>query len=448
MQIALSDSQPPTSITQKTVFSRTAVLEDFVTSYRSRLASNSIRRETLNGKAKFGIEGGGKELPQVAIARVFRKGDYYSGYYRDQTFAMRTGVATVEKLFAALYGDAENDIYSGGRQMNNHFTTAFNDADGNWLKQADMYNLASGLAPLGGNITHALGLALATKMYKENPNLKDRELFSSNGTEVSICTVGDATTSEGVFFEALNAACVMKIPFVYVIFDDGHGISVPTKYQTTKESISEVLEGFRINEKGEGAYLYTAKGWNYEELCRCFEEGIAKVRETHNPAVFHIQECTQPNGHSTSGSHERYKSPERLQWEKDADGIELFQKWIIEQKFATAEEMTQLRTEIEKEVKISIRTAWNNFSHPIKQEIKTVRGIYEDIKRNIADDLVWQVIKDLETAYNPALADVVKNVEQLLMLTKGTDLASLRQLDSWHERVSSKLKKTICYQSI
>ncbi|MEL6256987.1 MAG: thiamine pyrophosphate-dependent enzyme, partial [Bacteroidota bacterium] len=235
----------------KAKYNKEDVLKDFTICYKSRLASNSMRKEALSGKAKFGIEGGGKELPQVALAKVFQKGDYYSGYYRDQTFMLRKGISNVEQLFAALYGDAVHDPFSGGRQMNNHFATPFIDRDGNWIDHTQQYNVASALAPLAGNVTHALGLALASKKYRENPEQTDARLFSKNGNEVSICTVGDATTSEGVFFEALNAAGVMKVPLVYVIYDDGHGISVPTKYQTTKESISEILEGFRINEKGE-----------------------------------------------------------------------------------------------------------------------------------------------------------------------------------------------------
>lgn len=394
-----------------------------------------MRKEVLSGKAKFGIEGGGKELTQVALAKAFQKGDYFSGYYRDQTFMLSLGLATVEQLFASLYGDANNDPYSGGRQMNNHFATAFIDEEGNWTNHTERYNIASALSPLGGNITHALGLALASKKYKEQANLPHAELFSRSGNEVSICTVGDATTSEGVFFEALNAACVMKIPFVYVIYDDGHGISVPTKYQTTKESISEILEGFRIDERGEGAYLYTAKGWDYEGLCRTFVEGISKSRKTHQPAVFHIQECTQPNGHSTSGSHERYKSASRLQWEKDADGIEAFQQWIVEQGLATHDQLEELKARLKQEVKASIKQAWKVYTQPIKEAIKQVAGIYQMIQsQHQLEEHLMEHMKGLQSLFHPVLGDVMKHVEESLMYLTGMDSESVRNLQDWHQR--------------
>ncbi|MEM6803415.1 MAG: thiamine pyrophosphate-dependent enzyme [Bacteroidota bacterium] len=417
------------------------VLKDFISCYQSRLASNSMRKETLGGKAKFGIEGGGKELPQIALAKVFQKGDYYSGYYRDQTFMLRKGISNVEQLFAALYGDAVHDPFSGGRQMNNHFASPFIDKEGNWIDQTESYNIASGLAPLGGNISHALGLALATKKYRENPNQTDAHLFSKNGNEISICTVGDATTSEGVFFEALNAAAVMKVPLVYVIYDDGHGISVPTKYQTTKESISEILEGFRINKEGEGAYIYTAKGWDYEGLIEVFEEGIAKVRETLNPAIFHIQECTQPNGHSTSGSHTRYKSKERLQFEKDADGIEALQKWILQNGFATEEEILAIRKRIEQEVKTSIKKAWNVHSAPVEEAMDKLSSIYTRIKSHSVDEFeLITYIEDLKDLFYPVLSDLIKHAEHVMMLAAGNERIDLGELEQWYEHYKSLIE--------
>lgn len=420
--------------TKKKPLNKADILEDFKTCYSSRLASNAIRREVLRGRGKFGIGGAGKELTQVAIARAFKKGDYYSGYYRDQTFMLAKGISNTQQIFASLYGDSINDTFSGGRQMVNFAATPWIDEEGNWLQLKDQFNVASGMASLGGNITHALGLALASKKFRENPNQTNGDLLSVNGNELSICTVGDATTSEGIFFEALNAACVMKIPFVYVIFDDGHGISVPTKYQTTKESISEILEGFRVNEKGQGCDIYTAKGWDYQEMCAVFDKGLDKVRNTHIPAVFHIQECTQPNGHSTSGSHERYKSKDRLQWEKEWDGIELLEKLIIKKKITSLEEMAEIKKDIDKQVKASIKEAYKEYSSPVKKAIQEVTPIYQSIQAEIgATEDIIEVIKDLENAFNPALSDVLKNVEWMLMLTQQQNSPGLSTLRDWHQ---------------
>ncbi len=297
------------------VTDKATILNDLRIIALSRELSITMRKEVLTGKAKFGIGGAGKELVQIAMAKSFEKGDFWSGYYREQTFMLAKGLATPESFFAALYGDAANDIYSGGRQMNNHFSTPLVDADGEWLAHQEQYNVMSSISALAGQIPHALGAALASKKFKEN-QLLDAPKLSNNGTEVSFCIMGDASTSEGVFFESVNAAGVMKVPIAFIIQDDGFGISVPTKYQTTKGSISEVLEGFRINEKGEGLDIYNVKGWDYPALCDTFEKGIEKIRKTHTPAIFHVQECTQPLGHSTSGSHQRYKTAERLNLEK------------------------------------------------------------------------------------------------------------------------------------
>lgn len=415
-------------------FDKVEVLKDFEIAFKSRIASDNIRRETLTGKAKFGLGSAGKELPQLAIARYFELGDYYSGYYRDATFMMRKELATVESIFAGLYGDVFNDPYSGGRQMVNHFATPFIKKDGSWNDQTNQYNVASSLSPLAGNVTHALGIALASKKYRELPTQTNAELFSNNGNEISICTLGDATTSEGAFFEALNAAGVMKVPLAFVIFDDGHGISVPTKYQTTKESISDILEGFRVDSKGDGAYIYTAMGWNYEELCTVFEEGLKKVRETHTPAVFHIKECTQPNGHSTSGSHQRYKSKERLKWEKEQDGLVFFENWIINQKLATSEELHALKKDWRIQVKESIQNAWNNFIAPAAKDAEELKFLYADITKehqNEQDILLY--VNSLKELTNPLTSHLLKHAEQLMMDTFGKESESLSKLSDWIE---------------
>lgn len=410
-------------------------LVDLEVCWKSRYASNDIRKEVLSGKAKFGIEGGGKELAQICLAKVVNPGDYFSGYYRDQTFMLATGLSTISDLFAALYSNEDHDPFSGGRQMNNHFATAFIDTDGNWIDQTTSINVASGLAPLAGNITHALGIALASQKYKQHSNREQAQLFTKNGNELSVCTIGDATTSEGVFFEALNAACVMKVPLIYVIYDDGHGISVPTKYQTTKESISTILEGFRINDKGEGAYIYTARGWNYEELNEVFTEGFNKVRDTNNPAVFHIKECTQPNGHSTSGSHNRYKSKERLEWEEEYDCIKQFESWLISQTEVTQAELEEKKSIWQKEVKTEIKSTWTNTTQSVQQEQSELLEIYEELKSLIKDNLeLTRAIEEFKELHYPVLSDLLKHAETVIMLSIKIEPKHLEKLEAWHQK--------------
>ncbi len=415
-------------------------LTDLEFCWKSRYASNAIRKEVLNGKAKFGIEGGGKELAQVCLAKAMNPGDYYSGYYRDQTFMLATGLCSVSDLFAALYSDEENDPFSGGRQMNNHFATAFIDSEGKWIDHTNSINVASGLAPLAGNVTHALGIALASQRYKQNPHQHQADLFTKNGNELSVCTVGDATTSEGVFFEALNAACVMKVPMIYVIYDDGHGISVPTKHQTTKESISEILEGFRINDAGEGAYIYTARGWNYEELNQVFTEGFNKVRDTNNPAVFHIKECTQPNGHSTSGSHNRYKSKERLAWEAKYDCNTQFESWIIANTELTQQELNEKKSVWQKEVKAEIKTAWSKATKQVNKGLAELELIYDELKPKAKDEFeLIRFLEDIKEFHHPVISDLLNHAETVLMLSIDIDAEHLNKLKNWHRRYSHLL---------
>jgi TPP-dependent pyruvate/acetoin dehydrogenase alpha subunit len=319
------------------------VLTDFWICCVSREASLLGRKEVLGGKAKFGILGDGKEVPQVALARFFQKGDWRSGYYRDQTWMFATGISTVEDFFAQLYADTENDPFSGGRQMNCHYATPIIDKNGKWLSQDDRYNISADISSTGGQMARSVGLAQASAWYRKHHDLGRTNQMSNDGNEICFVTIGDASTSEGVFWEALNAAAVIKAPLAVCIWDDGYGISVPTALQTTKQSISRLLEGFHIDENGEGIYLYTAKAWDYPGLCEMYERGVQKVRKNHLPAVFHIQEVTQPLGHSTSGSHERYKSPERLQWEVDMDCIVKMADWMVDAEIATRQTIDDLR---------------------------------------------------------------------------------------------------------
>lgn len=359
------------------------VLTDYWICCVSREASMLGRKEVLGGKAKFGIFGDGKEIPQVALAKAFRKGDWRSGYYRDQTWMFALGLSSVEAFFAQLYSDPANDPFSGGRQMNCHFATPLLGADGRWLSQTDRYNSSADISPTGGQMARAVGLAQASAWYRHFPELGEQFAMSQAGQEVCFVSIGDASTSEGVFWESINAAAVVKAPMAVSVWDDGYGISVPIALQTAKQSISRLLEGFHVDENGEGIYLYTAKGWDYPGLCEMYERGIQKVRKHHLPAVFHIQECTQPQGHSTSGSHERYKSPERLQWEKEYDCITRMASWIAEIGLASAQSLEDIREQAVRYTRECKDRAWNDFVRPLRARKQQLNGIVEALPESI-----------------------------------------------------------------
>lgn len=352
------------------------VLSDFWICCVSREASILGRKEVLSGKAKFGIVGDGKEVPQVAMARYFQKGDWRSGYYRDQTWMFATGISTVEEFFAQLYADTNNDPFSGGRQMNCHFATPIIDKEGRWLSQDDRYNISADISSTGGQMARSVGLAQASTWYRKHADLGRQMQASQDGNEVCFVTIGDASTSEGVFWEAINAAAVIKAPMAVSVWDDGYGISVPTSLQTTKQSISRLLEGFHIDENGEGIYLYTCKAWDYPGLCEMYERGIQKVRKNHLPAVFHIQEVTQPTGHSTSGSHERYKTPERLKWETEADCIVRMADWMVEAGIATREVLDELRQNAIQYTRACKQRAWEAFIGPVREKKQQLIALF------------------------------------------------------------------------
>jgi len=338
------------------------VLEDYRIAMISREASLLGRREVLTGKAKFGIFGDGKEVAQIAMAKFFKAGDYRAGYYRDQTFMFSTGLASVEQFFSQLYADPDvhHDPFSAGRQMVSHFATRFTDETGNWLDLANRKNITSDMAPTASQMPRAVGLALASKLFRQTPQLKGFDNLSHNGNEICFCTIGDASTSEGHFWEAINAAGVQQIPLAVFVWDDGYGISVPKKYQTTKGSISAALRGMQKEDKTNGINIYKVKGWDYAGMCEVFESALHKMRETHVPAVFHVEEITQPQGHSTSGSHERYKDPKRLEWEREWDCIKKFKEWITENNIATADELSDIEHEAKDFTRASKQRAWEN----------------------------------------------------------------------------------------
>ena len=349
---------------------RKTVLEDYRTALASREVSLLGRREVLTGKAKFGIFGDGKEIAQVALAKFFQKGDFRIGYYRDQTLMFALGTSNIGDYFAQLYADVENDPYSGGRNMNSHFSTPFVNDKGDWLPLADTYNVSADIAPTAGQMVRGLGLAFASKFFRNANPEPAFEGLTNQGNEVCFCTIGDASTSEGHFWETINAAGVLQVPLAVIVYDDGYGISVPTELQTTKGSISEALAGFEKKPGTNGIKIFTVNGWDYAALCETFEEGISYTRTTHTPVVFHVKEVTQPQGHSTSGSHERYKSAERLEWERNWDCNKQMRAWLILNELATAESLDLFESEVKQDVRDQKQAAWDKYILPIKSKIQ------------------------------------------------------------------------------
>ena len=410
------------------------IIEDFETCWISREASLLGRKEVLTGKAKFGILGDGKEVPQVAMARAFKKGDFRSGYYRDQTLMLALGISTVEDFFAQLYADTENDPFSGGRQMNCHYATQLIDEEGNWTSHVEEYNVSADISSTAGQMARSLGLALASKKYRANKELQETG-FSNQGNEVCFCTIGDASTSEGIFWETVNAAGVMKVPLAISVWDDGYGISVPKKYQTTKESISKVLEGFKTDEKGRGIDIYTEKGWNYPALVQLYQQGIEKIRKTHTPALFHIQDLTQPQGHSTSGSHERYKSKERLEWEKENDCLLKMEEWMIAEGIITKKEANEIKAKAKKIVRESRNRAWKAFNQPTQKKLTELRAIFNQISSE--DETVTKVKNNLGKLIHPLISDLMKIARQMQFALLGQQSEATEQLDHWIQNVES-----------
>jgi 2-oxoisovalerate dehydrogenase E1 component len=346
------------------------ILRDYKIARISREMSLLGRKEVLTGKAKFGIFGDGKELPQLAMAKFFKNGDFRSGYYRDQTFMLATGQLTVKEFFAQVYAntDLKADPNSAGRQMNAHFATRLLNEDGTWKSQTGMKNTSADLSPTAAQMPRLLGLAQASKIYRHCDDLKDFKQFSNNGNEIAWGTIGDASTSEGLFWETVNAAGVMQVPMVLSVWDDGFGISVSKKYQTTKESISKALRGFKRTRKEPGFEIFAVKAWDYEELIAVYNEAAVIAREEHVPVLVHVEDATQPLGHSTSGSHERYKSDERLEWETDNCCLTQFREWILHEGIAESAELNEIDAEAKKEVHREQEEAWLAFQEPILKE--------------------------------------------------------------------------------
>ncbi len=388
--------RPEPSEQTRTQFTRESILDDYHTAFRSRQASLIGRKEVLTGKAKFGIFGDGKEVAQLAMARAFRRGDWRSGYYRDQTFMFALGMATFDEFFAQLYAhaDVEHDPWSGGRSMNSHFASRLLNGDGSWKPQVESYNTSADVSPTGSQMPRLVGLAYASKLYRELDELKSMTAFSRNGDEIAWGTIGNASCAEGMFWESINAGGVLQAPMIVSIWDDNYGISVPNEFQMTKGHISELLKGFQRDPKQkQGFDIYAVKGWDYPALCETYIAAASIVRIEHVPAIIHVTEVTQPQGHSTSGSHERYKTKERLEWEGEFDCIRKMRQWMIGQGIATEEEINNLEKQDLQAVRDAQRRSWEAYRAPIDAEVKTVLGFLETLG---ADDL------KNELARNPA----------------------------------------------
>jgi len=390
---------------------RNQVLDDYRIAVVSREASLLGRREVLTGKAKFGIFGDGKEVAQLAMAKFFKAGDFRAGYYRDQTFMFASGLASLEQFFAQLFADPDitNEPFSAGRQMVSHFATKMVDDNGNWLDLANRKNISSDIAPTAGQMPRALGLAFASKCFRQTEQLHAFDHLSHHGNEICFCTIGDASTSEGPFWEAINAAGVLQVPLAVFVWDDGYGISVPKLYQTTKGSISTALKGMQKEENTNGIEIYKVKAWDYAGMCEVFEQGLQKIRDTHTPAIFHVEEVTQPQGHSTSGSHERYKDPKRLAWEKEWDCIKKMREWIITNTIATSDELTQLEYAAKESVRDSKAKAWEKFQSPIKTQVAQAVELIGSMMVSDMDtyNYLQQLSHSLQTNIEPLRRDIL-----------------------------------------
>jgi len=392
------------------------ILRDYWIALVSREVSLLGRKDVLSGKGKFGIFGDGKEIAQTALSHYIMPGDFRSGYYRDQTIMFALGICSIAEFFGQMYSDSLHDPFSGGRQMNNHFASPFIHADGTWTAHRDRFNVVSDVSAVAGQVGRALGLAQASTIYKSNPDLKDT-VFSNEGREITFCTIGDGGTSEGAFWETMNAAAVMQVPLVMIVWDDGYGISVPVGLQTVKSSISKALEGFIGEKPGEGIQIFTVKGWDYPELCKVFEKATYITRQYSTPTLVHVQEMTQPQGHSTSGSHERYKTKTRLDWEKTHDGIQIMRTWLLDIGVLSLAGDEELRNKAKDYVKGERDLALSRAFDSTKKEVESVVKLLEEISSSKPYHAarIQQHISDLRSLREPESSDLVRSIRQLFI---------------------------------
>ena len=412
------------------------VLNDYAVAVTSRECSLLGRREVLTGKAKFGIFGDGKEIPQLAWAKAFQKGDWRSGYYRDQTFMMALDLLSIEDFFAGLYAhkSLEHEPMSGGRQMGGHFATHSLDDQGNFKALKDQYNSSSDISPTAGQMPRLLGLAQASSVYRSLDNLGHLNHLSDSGNEVAWGSIGNASTSEGLFWETVNAGGVMQVPMVISVWDDEYGISVHAKYQTTKENISSILSGFQREKKLNGYEIIKVNGWDYPALVAAYHKAAELARNEHVPVLIHVQELTQPQGHSTSGSHERYKGPERLQWEREHDCNLKMRQWILEQNFATDEELIDLETDIKKKVRQGKNKAWQAYLQPHLQERDTLLTLATPLAQRSTDEQAYTtLITNLKSNREPLRRDIISTSRQIQWLLKQDNSPEKTALNKWHK---------------
>ncbi len=421
------------------------IIHDYRLAFRSRQASVIGRREVLSGKAKFGIFGDGKEIPQLAMARVFRPGDFRSGYYRDQTFMFAINELTLRQFFAQLYAhpDVEAEPATAGRSMNAHFATRSLDDAGNWKNLAEMYNSSADVSPTGSQMPRLVGLAYASRLYRELPELNQYSTFSHNGDEVAFGTIGNASTAEGLFWEAVNAIGVLKSPAVISIWDDGYGISVTNEQQMVKQNLSELLAGFqRTANNNEGYELYTVKGWDYPALLETYVRATEIARTGHVPVLIHVVELTQPQGHSTSGSHERYKSPERLAWEWDYDGITLFRKWIIENELATNKDLDELEKEEYAYVESERKAAWEAYLQPILEDRRQVIEIIRDLAAKSSHrEQLQETASQLQANQTPFRRDIMQAIRTTLIEIYTEELPEKQALIEWKRKKNREVQE-------
>jgi pyruvate/2-oxoglutarate/acetoin dehydrogenase E1 component/TPP-dependent pyruvate/acetoin dehydrogenase alpha subunit len=420
---------------------KTEVLNDYKIAVVSRECSLLGRREVLTGKAKFGIFGDGKEVPQLALAKAFENGDFRSGYYRDQTFMMAIGHLTIEQFFAGLYGhtDLNHDPMSAGRQMGGHFATHSLDENGDWNDLTKQKNSSADISPTAGQMPRLLGLAQASKIYRNVSVLPKKNKFSNNGNEIAWGTIGNASTSEGLFFETINAAGVLQVPMVMSVWDDEYGISVHAKHQTTKENISEILKGFQRDEQNKGYEILTVLGWDYPALVNTYKHAAQIAREEHVPVLIHVQELTQPQGHSTSGSHERYKNADRLAWEATYDCNAQMRQWMLANNIATVEELEEIETASKKEVLEGKKNAWNAFVAPVKKEQNELVTLLETIAASSVNRVfIQKYATDLQSIKEPIRKDIITTARKVLRMIVGE--SSQPTLAAWITKYSSDVQ--------
>lgn len=420
------------------------VLFDYRIGIRSRQASLLGRREVLSGKAKFGIFGDGKEVAQLAMARSFAKGDFRSGYYRDQTFMFALGISDVQKFYAQLYAhtDVDAEPSSAGRSMNGHFGTRFLHEDGTWKEQSAMYNSSADVSPTGSQMPRLVGLAYASRLYRNVEVLQSQSQFSTNGNEIAWGTIGNASSAEGMFWESVNAIGVLKSPAIISIWDDGYGISVPNDIQLTKGNIGEILRGFEEKDERGGYIMRVVKGWDYPTLVQTYAEVADQVRKEHKPAIIHVIEVTQPQGHSTSGSHERYKSKERLQWEQDFDCLTRMKQWIIDQNLATAEELDSIEKEEIEHVRLAKQTAWDAYMNPIKEEIQSALGLLTHFaQQQQYSQSLLPIVQELQNIREPFRRDIFAAISKALIILRNDSTQEKQQLLAWKNAEYAKNKE-------